>query len=140
MNDTDKTYNGWTNYETWAVALWLDNDEGSHDHWREQALEAWRDDRKNAASNLADQLKAEHEENAPDLPASIYSDLLNAAASEVNWYEIAEHYLDDLSDEDKAQDDDECECEHERDEHDGPCEAEASSGARCACPAFKLQE
>ena len=25
---TEKTYNGWTNYETWNVALWIDNDYG----------------------------------------------------------------------------------------------------------------
>ena len=25
---TDTEYNGWTNYETWNVALWIDNDQG----------------------------------------------------------------------------------------------------------------
>ena len=27
-NLTDTSYNGWTNYETWNVALWIQNDEG----------------------------------------------------------------------------------------------------------------
>ena len=27
---TDTTYNGWKNYETWNVALWLGNDENIH--------------------------------------------------------------------------------------------------------------
>tara|TARA_R100000152_G_C6767433_1_gene192635 strand:+ start:668 stop:916 length:249 start_codon:yes stop_codon:yes gene_type:complete len=25
---TEKTYNGWRNYETWNVALWIQNDQG----------------------------------------------------------------------------------------------------------------
>ncbi len=32
-----KTYNGWPNYETWNVMLWLDNDEGMYRFYRSQA-------------------------------------------------------------------------------------------------------
>jgi hypothetical protein len=31
QNLTDTEYNGWTNYETWNVALWIGNDEGLYD-------------------------------------------------------------------------------------------------------------
>ena len=27
-NVLDQSYNGWENYETWNVALWINNDEG----------------------------------------------------------------------------------------------------------------
>jgi hypothetical protein len=33
-------YNGWTNYETWCIAMHLDNEPGSYDHWRDEALQA----------------------------------------------------------------------------------------------------
>ena len=32
---TSKTYNGWKNYETWNIALWLQNDEGLYNMTRE---------------------------------------------------------------------------------------------------------
>jgi thioredoxin-related protein len=85
----EKTYNGWTNYETWLVKLWLDNDEGSCRYCEELAKQA-----KNAY-DLSNQLKDMIEEDAPDLGANMYSDLLTAAISEVNWYEIAEHYMEE---------------------------------------------
>ena len=37
MSNDTKGYNGWTNYETWRVHLWLSNDEGSYNYWLEEA-------------------------------------------------------------------------------------------------------
>jgi hypothetical protein len=34
-NIADQTYNGWTNYQTWNVALWLQNDPALYDLARE---------------------------------------------------------------------------------------------------------
>jgi hypothetical protein len=38
---SDQEYNGWTNYETWLVNLWMDNDPGSQDYYRETAKEMY---------------------------------------------------------------------------------------------------
>jgi hypothetical protein len=95
--DTDTTYNGWTNYETWSLALWLGNDQGSYLYWQEVAEDTYRNAeanrsftrRQRATLAFADQLKDETEENAPELGASFYADMLSAALSEINWHEIA---------------------------------------------------
>lgn len=102
--ETKPNYSGWTNYETWHVALWIGNEEGSYLYWREQTTTAYRAARprqdwtrkKVAALNLAKQLKEEIEDGNPIEVASLYSDLLGAAISDVNWYEIAANWLDDL--------------------------------------------
>ena len=97
--------NGWTNYETWNVKLWMDNEEGSNRYWNEEARRTLRHeaDRDDAIIALADQLKEEHEEALPELPASFVLDLLNAAMSEVNWYEIAKSLIEDNADEDEEE-------------------------------------
>ena len=92
-------YNGWTNYETWNVKLWLDNDEGSYLYWRERAEERYAEgkeaeDMDHATYELSNELQASHEENAPEVSGT-YADLLGAALSEVNWYEIAESLMED---------------------------------------------
>lgn len=40
MATTDDTYNGWTNRETWAAALWLGNDQAIDTEARERAGDA----------------------------------------------------------------------------------------------------
>lgn len=86
-NTIDKTYNGWTNYETWNVKLWLDND-GEQEYWAREARKA------KSPYDLGQAIKASHEENTPTV-TGVYADLLNGALSEVNWLEIAESLIED---------------------------------------------
>lgn len=90
---TRNEYNGWTNYETWVINLWMDNEEGSQRYWQEIATDYFKSDGEDAASGLADRLKEEHEEALPQVEG-FAADLLGAAMSEVNWYEIAEHLIE----------------------------------------------
>jgi hypothetical protein len=80
------SYNGWTNYETWLVNLWLTNDQGSYnavlgvvqDAAPDQAPEALKDWVETVV--LGDILEEGH---------GLAHDLLTSALSEVDWFEIA---------------------------------------------------
>lgn len=115
MSTDEKGYNGWTNYETWAANLWIDNDEGSQEYALRLAEKAWGERKhdphgfiasgvvtaeRTAVHNLATMLKDWREEEMPiDSPAlagTVWADLLSAAFGEINWTEIAEHYIEDL--------------------------------------------
>ena len=97
------SYNGWTNYETWCISLWIDNEETSYRFWQARAEdlyeEAESDDSTvitkldNAKRALADELKESLEETMPPLRGH-WADLMNAALSDVNWSEIATHLLE----------------------------------------------
>jgi len=121
-------YQGWANYETWAVALWCDNDEGlyherirlAEDFKAPEDADEWSDeprfyDQHTAATcpgkpcgaccdhkervhdvdGFAREIKEWVEGMMPDLDASLASDLLGSALSDVDWAEIAEHWLED---------------------------------------------
>lgn len=104
---TDTTYQGWKNYETWAVNLWLTNDAGTQELMREFAmdskrvapeLDAVKDGiwtvEEGAKFSLADMIKEHIEEGNPlEDKNDLYKDLLQGALSEVNWNEIAECFL-----------------------------------------------
>lgn len=105
---TNDNYNGWTNYETWCVKLWIDSEQGSNEYWHDSARETFENSRsseystrgENARRNLADSLKEHYDELKCELmPASgVFTDLLNSALSGVNWFEIAESLLGDVGD------------------------------------------
>ena len=87
---TKQEYNGWTNYETWNYKLWLDNDESTYNAMRKLAK------KHKDAYELSIELSKVAQDNAPLLEASFYSDVLNASISEVNFFEIAESYLEEI--------------------------------------------
>ena len=103
-----KTYNGYANYETWAVCLWLNNDESSYRYWKEGAEEAraeadrcWQVKAKVWSEEqapvylLAQWIRERLTLVAPNLEAGPYADLLNAALSEVDWVEVAASFFGD---------------------------------------------
>ena len=92
----DQKYNGWANYPTWAVNLWGDNDEGLYNYFRDKLNEIKEnnaDDPDAQLSELGQAIKDFIEENAPEIGASVYSDLIGYAIDSVNYWEIAENML-----------------------------------------------
>ncbi len=73
-------YNGWTNYETWQCALWLDNDQG---------LAALAAGSGGDADELEDAL-FEHLTEQLEAPASLLGDIVGAWLREVDYKQIVE--------------------------------------------------
>ena len=100
---TNKEYNGWYNYETWLVNLWMDNDQGSHETWREVARESIEaEESGHEGTNwfyFEERLKEYLDMILEDMDNGITSglayDLFRGAIEEVNTREIAMHWVAD---------------------------------------------
>jgi uncharacterized membrane protein YheB (UPF0754 family) len=101
---TAERYNGWTNYETWCVNLWIENDQGDSCYWQERIadeLTDWEDSedkdelRDEVIGNLSTQL--EEYINSEQMPEvhGVYADLLTTALQAVDWDEIVTAWVDD---------------------------------------------
>jgi len=86
VSDTGAKYQGWTNRQTWAVALWLNNERETQalaeactdeDELREM-VEAWAD-------GYAEQAPSGH-------PFGLFVDLVAGALGCVDWRELYEHF------------------------------------------------
>jgi hypothetical protein len=95
MTTNDQEYNGWKNYETWIVALWINNDQGLQETVHDMARDCV--DNEHANYDLSHAIKDMIEEMNPlNDTADLFTDLLNAALSEVDWYELAESFFNDI--------------------------------------------
>ncbi len=109
---SDTKYNGWANYETWLVKLWMDNEESAQVYWLDLAGQALTDAEETpdphgidataeqtARYTLVEALKSEHEAMYLDalgsrFACSLFSDMLGAAFASVDWHEIADALLE----------------------------------------------
>jgi hypothetical protein len=91
---TDKTYNGWTNYATWRVMLEIfDGLEQSEMFDLTLPVEQLRHVLQDYAEELI--TMSVSDPNAPNLAL----DYAMAFIRDVNWYEIAEHMIEDYKEE-----------------------------------------
>jgi len=90
MNDSDSRYNGWTNYATWRVNLEMFDDADTAEYFDVANV--------SDASTLAATLKEHAESVMTDFGDNegLAIDYALAFLSDVNWYEIAEHMLDEI--------------------------------------------
>jgi len=84
----DKTYNGWTNYATWRVNLEIFDDADKAELF-DLTLDAW-----DLGHVLQDYVEG-HIYEAGGGEGNIAVDYALAFLSDVNWYEIAKHMIDD---------------------------------------------
>ena len=87
---TNPTYNGWSNYETWLGHLWLTNDEYNYSILCE-ALKL-----ESGVYKKAEWLKRSLSWQLEDIidETSLWQDLLNQAFSRIDWIEIIQKNLD----------------------------------------------
>ena len=96
----NQKYNGWTNYETWLCNMWFDN----FDFTDMMDMFDNCEDNCDVLDIIENYIKEYVEEFveyslSPSLQHAFIHDMLNAAISEIDWRDIAEHYVDDVVDE-----------------------------------------
>ena len=75
-----REYNGWSNYETWVVKLWLDN-----------SFDGWKKEYSNKGS-LKELIQELYELEDISNKTNMFNDLLGGALDNVNYREILESH------------------------------------------------
>jgi hypothetical protein len=89
----DRTYNGWSTYETWLVNMWITNDRDLHAQLHADVLDAGSlFDAKEILQAWADN---EYDLYIEERGHGLFQDLLKGALDEVDWYEIVKNWRDE---------------------------------------------
>ena len=89
---SDKTYNGWSNYETWRINLEIFDGVTLEDM---NTVEVDPYQLKDYLQEYAEEIVFLDSNIGGKTPSSLMEDYARAFLSDVNWYEIAEHMVND---------------------------------------------
>lgn len=93
---TNTKYNGWTNYETWNANLWIDNDWHLSEHIALITADFFGsyEDLDTITGLVSERINDMFLDMMPDMEAGFFSDVMSASFREVNFHEIARHYVE----------------------------------------------
>ena len=84
---------------TWLAKIWIGNDENSYRYYRDLAADLYGlelGDVNAVTSALADAIRDDIEMDMPLEDASFYSDCLSSAINQVDFWDIAHDFLEDV--------------------------------------------
>jgi len=84
-------YNGWSNYETWLINLWLTNEEPYY--YEMQRILSTYTSLQDQADALLEFMQLEHEEQKV---TGVWSDIIGNTLWRANWHEIAENNREEV--------------------------------------------
>ena len=96
--DTQK-YNGWTNYATWLVNLHFDGLDFTDDIEDGVFDDMDTDEIRCHVASWIQELVESHLDEVVNTDNTFVTDLINFTIDEVDWHDIADHYVDDIKDE-----------------------------------------
>ncbi len=108
MTRAEDTYNGWTNRETWGVALWINNEQGWQDSVHDALREALTMQTDRLTASKAGEIVRENIEQTLDmlLDAGQHDTFRNirddlGSLWRVDWREIGASFLRDMQEQDR---------------------------------------
>ena len=87
--------NGYKNPETYFCSLWIDADDTTRREFIAMAKALQEDDPEEQIKAVADAMRRNVEDGAPELSGSLYGDLLDAAIESIDFRTLALEFIEE---------------------------------------------